>query len=47
MREPSRDKGRLEDIVCYAENVLSFVQGKTFEEFISDKLLYFAVLKNV
>lgn len=47
MREPSRDKGRLEDIVCYAENVLSFVQGKTFEEFVSDKLLYFAVLKNV
>ncbi len=47
MREPSRDKGRLEDIMCYADNVISFVRGKTFEEFVSDKLLYFAVLKNI
>ena len=47
MREPSRDKGRLEDMVCYAENVIAFMEGITFEEFISNKLLYFAVLKNV
>ncbi len=47
MREPNRDKGRLEDIVTYAANVIEFVNGKSFEEFTSNKLLYFAVLKNV
>jgi uncharacterized protein with HEPN domain len=47
MREPSRDKGRLEDMVSYSDNVINFIEGKTFEEFISDKILYFAVLKNV
>ena len=47
MREPGRDKGRLEDMVSYSNNVINFVEGKTFEEFISDKILYFAVLKNV
>ena len=47
MREPNRDKGRLEDIVSYSANVIEFVNGKSFEEFTSNKLLYFAVLKNV
>ena len=47
MREPSRDKGRLEDILEAADYVSSFVHGLKYGEFLSDKLRYFAVLKNV
>lgn len=47
MREPQRDKGRLEDIIEAASNVAQFVGGISYEEFLSDKLHYYAILKNV
>ncbi len=47
MREPQRDKGRLEDIIEAASNVAQFVDGISYEEFLSDKLHYYAILKNV
>lgn len=47
MREPERDPGRLQDILSAAENVSEFVEGLDFERFCSDKLHYFAILKNV
>ncbi|MBR4774551.1 MAG: DUF86 domain-containing protein [Bacteroidales bacterium] len=47
MREPARDKGRLRDILTAAGNVKEFTQGLSFDGFISDKLRYFAILKNV
>lgn len=47
MRERARDKGRLEDIVEYSSNVMQFVKGMTAEEFASDALSYYAVMKNV
>lgn len=47
MREASRDKGRLEDIVEAADYVSSFVSGLDYEGFLADKLRYFAILKNV
>lgn len=47
MREASRDKGRLEDILEAADYVSSFVEGLDYDAFLSDKLRYFAVLKNV
>ena len=47
MRERARDKGRLEDIVEYSENVTKFISGHTFETFVADKLTYYSVMKNV
>ena len=47
MRERARDKGRLEDIVEYSHNVMSFVDGISFDELMTDKLRYYAVMKNV
>ena len=47
MRERARDKGRLEDIIEYSNHVTQFVEGVTFEELTANKLLYYAVMKNV
>ncbi|MBQ9587147.1 MAG: hypothetical protein IJR26_04735 [Bacteroidales bacterium] len=47
MRERARDKGRLEDIVEYSNNVSVLIEGHTFESFVSDKSTYYSVMKNV
>ena len=47
MRERSRDKGRLEDILEYSNNVTSLIEGHTFESFVGDKSAYYSVMKNV
>ena len=47
MREPERDNGRLQDILQAAEHIRSFTEGYTQEQLVSDKLRYFAVVKNV
>lgn len=47
MREPERDNGRLQDILQAAEHILSFTEGYTQEQLSTDKLRYFAVVKNV
>ena len=47
MRERARDKGRLEDIIEYSDRAMQFTQGKSFEDFTTDNLLYYAVMKNV
>lgn len=47
MREHSRDRGRLEDILKYARNVEKIVNGIDFEEFVSDIRIYYSVMKNI
>lgn len=47
MRELSRDKGRLEDIVEYSNNVLKIIEGVDIEEFSNNILIYFAAMKNI
>ncbi|MBP5636157.1 MAG: DUF86 domain-containing protein [Bacteroidales bacterium] len=47
MREPSRDKGRLQDIVTAAEYLNEFTKSVSYENFLTDKLRFFAILKNV
>ena len=47
MRERARDKGRLEDIIEYSDRIIQFIQGKSSDDFSSDGLLYYAVMKNV
>ena len=40
MREHSRDRGRLEDILKYAQNVELIIEGISFEEFTKDIRIY-------
>ena len=47
MRERARDKGRLEDILEYSNNVTMLIEGHTFETFVGDKSAYYSVMKNV
>ena len=47
MREPLRDRTRLEHIVAAIDNVVSFTEGKNFDLLESDKILFYAVVKNI
>ena len=47
MRERARDKGRLQDIVEYSNNVTMLVEGLTLDELVADKRSYYSVMKNV
>lgn len=47
MREPIRDRGRLEHIISAIENVEEFTKGVSIEEFSNSKILFFAVVKNI
>ena len=47
MREHSRDRGRLEDILKYAQNVGIIVRGISYEEFTKDIRIYYSVMKNI
>ncbi|MBQ6277445.1 MAG: DUF86 domain-containing protein [Bacteroidales bacterium] len=47
MRERARDKGRLQDIIEYSQNVTMLIDGYSFESLVSDKRTYYSVMKNV
>ena len=47
MRERARDKGRLEDIVEYSNNVSMLIEGYSFDNLVADKRTYYSVIKNV
>lgn len=47
MREFAKDKGRLEDIIEYSNNVLSIIDGVDFEHFENNILIYYATMKNI
>lgn len=47
MREQLKDPDRLAHILEAIENVNAFMKDKTSEDLQKDKLLYFAVVKNV
>ena len=47
MREHRRDRGRLEDILRYAQNVEHIVKDITYEDFISDIRIYYSTMKNI
>ena len=44
MREPAKDKGRLEHILECINNINEFAEGKTFEQIERDKMCYFAIV---
>ncbi|MBE6330909.1 MAG: DUF86 domain-containing protein [Bacteroidales bacterium] len=47
MREPRKDKERLEHILMAIDRVLRYTNGKTYEEFVADDMMYYAVVKNI
>lgn len=47
MREKPKDNGRLLHIQTAINNINEFLEGKNAEDFLLDKLLYFAVVKNM
>ena len=47
MRERVNDRGRLEHILDAISNVEEFLQDKDYECLLNDKILYYAVVKNV
>lgn len=47
MREHSRDRGRLEDILKYGQNVEQIVKDITFQEFVNDLRIYYSTMKNI
>ena len=47
MREHSRDQGRLEDILKYAQNVEKIMDEISYEDFTKDIRIYYSVMKNV
>lgn len=47
MREKPRDKGRLLHILQAIDNIEEFRSGVEYEDFMSNKLLFYAIVKNV
>ena len=47
MREPVRDKSRLQHMLEAMENVNEFTQGVTYEELVCNKILCHAVVHNI
>lgn len=47
MREKPKDKSRLLHISAAIENIHEFLADKTAEDFLMDKMLYYAVVKNM
>ena len=47
MREPVRDRDRLEHIIEAIDRILGFADGKTIEQLKSDNLRYYGIVKNI
>ena len=47
MREPARDKGRLEHILTAINNIYEYVQEKHYENVVTDKILRHALTWNI
>lgn len=47
MREPVRDRERLEHILEAIDRVLGFAEGKTKEELESDRMNFYGIVKNI
>jgi len=45
MREPIRDKGRLEHMLDAIDRVLGYMEGKSFDNLSKDKIEYYGIVK--
>ena len=47
MREPLRDKERLEHIKAAIDRILRYTSDKSYEDLVADDMMYYAVVKNI
>ena len=47
MREPIRDRERLQHIIEAIDRIQHYVSGKSFDDMKSDDMMYYAVVKNI
>lgn len=47
MREPLRDRERLEHMKTAIDRILRYTSGKSYEDLVSDDMMYYAVVKNI
>ena len=47
MREPLRDSERVKHIIGAIDNIFEFIDGITFDEYRQNKMMKFAVVKNL
>lgn len=47
MRERIKDKERLNHIISAIDRVKRYIAGKSYEDFVADDMMYYAVVKNI
>ena len=47
MREQRKDRERLEHILAAIDRILRYTNGKTYNELVSNDMMYYAVVKNI
>ena len=47
MREPLKDRKRLEHMLLAIERINRYTEGKTFQELVDNDMMYYAVVKNI
>ena len=47
MREPLRDKERLEHMLAAADRVIRYTSDKNYKDLVADDMMYYAVVKNI
>ena len=47
MREPLRDRERLEHILAAIDRICRYTSGKTYDDLVGDDMMYYAVVKNI
>ena len=47
MREPRKDRERLEHMKTAIDRILRYTSGKSYEDLVSDDMMYYAVVKNI
>lgn len=47
MREPIRDRERLEHILAAIDRVVRYTAGKNYDDLVADDMMYYAVVKNI
>lgn len=47
MREPIKDRERLRHIISAIDRIERYISGKTYEDLVTDDMMYYAVVKNI
>ena len=47
MREPLKDRERLNHIIAAVDRIVRYTTGKTYDDIIRDDMMYYAVVKNI